>query len=145
MMLARNKRVEEAKRVWDDLKDKQVLFDQHTFGDIIRAFLDNGLPSETMEIYEEMRQSHEPPLSLPFPKVIERFAKKVLQTSHFSVSYLTGNNISVDAVAPKRQKEILDYFHSGKVNLLFTTDVLEEGRSRQANSQFVVMLERQVF
>ncbi|CAJ1973600.1 unnamed protein product [Sphenostylis stenocarpa] len=103
-------------------------------------------------------------------KVIERFAKKVPQISHFTVSYLTGNNTSVDAVAPKKQKEILDSFRSGKVNLLFTTDVLEEGihvpncscvirfdlpktvcsyvqsrgRSRQVNSQFVVMLERQV-
>ncbi|KAK7363560.1 hypothetical protein VNO77_05706 [Canavalia gladiata] len=101
-------------------------------------------------------------------KVIERFMKKVPQISHFTVSYLTGNNTSVDALAPKRQKEILDSFRSGKVNLLFTTDVLEEGihvpncscvirfdlpktvcsyvqsrgRSRQANSQFIVMLER---
>ncbi|XP_061374875.1 endoribonuclease Dicer homolog 3a isoform X2 [Gastrolobium bilobum] len=101
-------------------------------------------------------------------KVIERFVKKVSQLSHFTVSYLTGNNTSVDALAPKRQKEILDSFRSGKVNLLFTTDVLEEGihvsncscvirfdlpktvcsyvqsrgRSRQANSQFIVMLER---
>ncbi|XP_061349265.1 pentatricopeptide repeat-containing protein At1g62350 [Gastrolobium bilobum] len=66
MMLARNRKVEEAKRVWDDLKREAVLFDQHTFGDIIRAFLDSGLPSEAMDIYEEMRQSPEPPLSLPF-------------------------------------------------------------------------------
>jgi len=71
MMLARNRRVEEAKRVWDDLKDEQVLFDQHTFGDIIRAFLDNGLPSEAMEIYEEMRQSPEAPLSLPFRVILK--------------------------------------------------------------------------
>ncbi|XP_027354883.1 endoribonuclease Dicer homolog 3a [Abrus precatorius] len=101
-------------------------------------------------------------------KVIERFVKKVSQISHFTVSYLTGNSTSVDALAPKRQKEILDSFRAGKVNLLFTTDVLEEGihvpncscvirfdlpktvcsyvqsrgRSRQANSQFIVMLER---
>ncbi|TKY74841.1 Endoribonuclease Dicer-like 3a [Spatholobus suberectus] len=98
-------------------------------------------------------------------KVIERFAKKVPQISHFTVSYLTGNTTSVDALAPRRQKEILDSFRSGKVNLLFTTDVLEEGidvpncscvirfdlpktvrsyvqsrgRSRRANSQFVLM------
>ncbi|XP_027937036.1 pentatricopeptide repeat-containing protein At1g62350 isoform X1 [Vigna unguiculata] len=71
MMLARNRRVEEAKRVWADLKEEQVLFDQHTFGDIIRAFLDNGLPSEAMEIYEEMRQSPEPPLSLPFRVILK--------------------------------------------------------------------------
>ncbi|XP_047156327.1 pentatricopeptide repeat-containing protein At1g62350 [Vigna umbellata] len=71
MMLARNRRVEESKRVWADLKEEQVLFDQHTFGDIIRAFLDNGLPSEAMEIYEEMRQSPEPPLSLPFRVILK--------------------------------------------------------------------------
>ncbi|RDX82989.1 Endoribonuclease Dicer-like 3a, partial [Mucuna pruriens] len=98
-------------------------------------------------------------------KVIERFVKIVPQISHFTVSYLTGNTTSVDALAPNRQKEILDSFRSGKVNILFTTDVLEEGihvpncscvvrfdlpktvrsyvqsrgRSRQVNSQFVVM------
>ncbi|KAK7310093.1 hypothetical protein RJT34_07357 [Clitoria ternatea] len=66
MTLARNRRVEEAKRVWRDLKAEEVLFDQHTFGDIVRAFLDSGLPSEAMDIYEEMRLSPEPPLSLPF-------------------------------------------------------------------------------
>ncbi|KAK7308721.1 hypothetical protein VNO77_42347 [Canavalia gladiata] len=71
MMLARNRRVEEAKRVWDDLKLEGVLFDQHTFGDIIRAFLDSGLSSEAMDIYEEMRQSPEPPLSLPFRVILK--------------------------------------------------------------------------
>ncbi|KAF7840248.1 endoribonuclease Dicer-like protein 3a [Senna tora] len=101
-------------------------------------------------------------------KVIERFVKKVSQLSHLTVSYLTGSNTSNDSLAPKRQKETLDSFRSGKVNLLFTTDVIEEGihvpncscvirfdlpktvrsyvqsrgRARQANSQFIVMLER---
>jgi len=42
MMLARNKKVDEAEQVWQDLKREEVLFDQHTFGDITRAFLDNG-------------------------------------------------------------------------------------------------------
>ena len=42
MMLARNKKVDEANRVWRDLRREEVLFDQHTFGDITRAFLDNG-------------------------------------------------------------------------------------------------------
>ncbi|KAI4313789.1 hypothetical protein L6164_026742 [Bauhinia variegata] len=71
MMLARNRRVEEAKRVWEDLKSEEVLFDQHTFGDIIRAFLDSGLPSEAMDIYEEMRQSPDPPLSLPYRVILK--------------------------------------------------------------------------
>ncbi|XP_027359884.1 pentatricopeptide repeat-containing protein At1g62350-like [Abrus precatorius] len=71
IMLARNRRVEETKRVWEDLKVEGVLFDQHTFGDIIRTFLDCELPSEAMNIYEEMRQSPEPPLSLPFRVILK--------------------------------------------------------------------------
>lgn len=71
MMLARNKEVEEAKKVWLDLKGEGVLFDQHTFGDLIRAFLDNGLPNEAMEIYDEMRQSPDPPLSLPYRVILK--------------------------------------------------------------------------
>ncbi|KAK8597626.1 hypothetical protein V6N13_095026 [Hibiscus sabdariffa] len=101
-------------------------------------------------------------------KVIERFTKKVSYLSHFMVSYMTGSNTSVDSLAPKMQKETLESFRSGKVNLLFTTDVVEEGihvpnccyvirfdlpktvrsyvqsrgRARQNNSEFIMMLER---
>ncbi|KAH7560765.1 hypothetical protein ACOSP7_016878 [Xanthoceras sorbifolium] len=71
MMLARNKKVNEAKLVWEDLRREEVLFDQHTFGDIIRAFLDNGLASEAMDIYDEMRRSPDPPLSLPFRVILK--------------------------------------------------------------------------
>ncbi|KAL3330184.1 hypothetical protein AABB24_034173, partial [Solanum stoloniferum] len=65
-MLARNKKVDETKKVWEDLKKEGVLFDQHTFGDLVRAFLDGGLPSEAMHIYDEMRRSPDPPMSLPY-------------------------------------------------------------------------------
>ncbi|XP_027158839.1 pentatricopeptide repeat-containing protein At1g62350-like [Coffea eugenioides] len=71
MMLARNKRVDEARSVWDDLKREGVLFDQHTFGDLIRAFLDSGLPKEAMDIYEEMRLSPDPLLSLPYRVILK--------------------------------------------------------------------------
>ncbi|XP_056166664.1 endoribonuclease Dicer homolog 3 isoform X3 [Syzygium oleosum] len=101
-------------------------------------------------------------------KVIERFVKRVSVLSHFTVSYISGSNSSVDALAPKVQKETLESFRSGKVNLLFATDVVEEGihvpncsyvirfdlpktvrsyvqsrgRARQDNSQYIIMLER---
>ncbi|XP_051136734.1 pentatricopeptide repeat-containing protein At1g62350-like [Andrographis paniculata] len=71
MMLARSKKIDEARMVWDDLKREEVLFDQHTFGDLVRAFLDGGLPNEAMRIYDEMRCSPEPPLSLPFRVILK--------------------------------------------------------------------------
>nr|XP_043634175.1 pentatricopeptide repeat-containing protein At1g62350 [Erigeron canadensis]XP_043634176.1 pentatricopeptide repeat-containing protein At1g62350 [Erigeron canadensis]XP_043634177.1 pentatricopeptide repeat-containing protein At1g62350 [Erigeron canadensis] len=71
MMLARNKKVDEVKQVWEDLKREEVHFDQHTFGDIVRAFLDSGLPSEAMVIYDEMRRAPDPPLSLPYRVILK--------------------------------------------------------------------------
>lgn len=71
MMLSRNKKVDEVKKVWEDLKREEVLFDQHTFGDLVRAFLDNGLTSEAMDIYDEMRRSPDPPISLPFRVILK--------------------------------------------------------------------------
>ncbi|KAK3035968.1 hypothetical protein RJ639_031141 [Escallonia herrerae] len=71
MMLARNTKVDEAKRVWEDLKREEVHFDQHTFGDIVRAFLDSGLPTEAMDLYDEMRWSPDPPLSLPYRVILK--------------------------------------------------------------------------
>lgn len=71
MMLARNKKVDDIKQVWEDLKKEEVHFDQHTFGDIMRAFLDSGLPSEAMVVYDEMRRAPDPPLSLPFRVILK--------------------------------------------------------------------------
>ncbi|XP_058110426.1 pentatricopeptide repeat-containing protein At1g62350 [Magnolia sinica] len=71
LMLARNKKVDESMRVWEDLKREEVLFDQHTFGDIVRSFLDGGLPSQAMEFYDEMKQSPDPPLCLPYRVILK--------------------------------------------------------------------------
>uniref|UniRef100_A0A7N0THK3 Pentatricopeptide repeat-containing protein n=1 Tax=Kalanchoe fedtschenkoi TaxID=63787 RepID=A0A7N0THK3_KALFE len=71
MLLARNRKVDEANRVWADLKKEEVLFDQHTFGDIMRMYLDSGLPEQAMEVYEEMRRSPETPISLPFRVILK--------------------------------------------------------------------------
>ncbi|KAF6144817.1 hypothetical protein GIB67_038916 [Kingdonia uniflora] len=71
MMLARNKMADEAKCVWEHLKKEEVLFDQHTHGDIVRSFLDGGLPSLAMELYDEMRQSPDPPMSLSYRVILK--------------------------------------------------------------------------
>lgn len=70
-MLARNKKIEETRQVWADLKSEDVLFDQHTYGDIVRAFCDAGLIDLAMEFYEDMRSSPDPPLSLPFRVILK--------------------------------------------------------------------------
>ncbi|KAJ3678564.1 hypothetical protein LUZ60_002367 [Juncus effusus] len=102
-------------------------------------------------------------------KALERLTSSIKCLSHFRFSYLTGGaSSSVDALSLKVQKETLESFRSGKVNILFTTDVAEEGlnvpdcscvirfdlpktvrsyvqssgRVRQENSNFIIMLER---
>ncbi|KAM0909418.1 hypothetical protein ACQ4PT_014826 [Festuca glaucescens] len=70
-MLARNKKIDETRQVWADLKSEDVLFDQHTYGDIVRVFCDAGLIDLAMEFYEDMRSSPEPPLSLPFRVILK--------------------------------------------------------------------------
>ncbi|XP_078448535.1 pentatricopeptide repeat (PPR) superfamily protein [Wolffia australiana] len=71
LMLARNGEEEAARRVWADLVAEGVRFDQHTFGDLVRAFFDGDLPGFAMEIYAQMRESPDPPLSLPFRVILK--------------------------------------------------------------------------
>ncbi|KAK7395386.1 hypothetical protein VNO78_15942 [Psophocarpus tetragonolobus] len=51
-------------------------------------------------------------------KVIDKFVKKVKFLSHFTVSYLTGSNTSSGSLAPKEQREILQLFSNGKLELV---------------------------
>ncbi|XP_031490576.1 pentatricopeptide repeat-containing protein At1g62350 [Nymphaea colorata] len=71
MMLAQNKQAEKLMQVWEDSKREKVHFDQHTYGDIIRCLLDNNLPSQAMVFYSEMKESPEPPLSLPYRVILK--------------------------------------------------------------------------
>ncbi|KAG0495856.1 hypothetical protein HPP92_000547 [Vanilla planifolia] len=100
-------------------------------------------------------------------KVLGYILKHIDCLSHLEASYLTGGSSSIDALTQKMQKETLDLFRLGKVNILFTTDVAEEGlhipecscvirfdlpkqcelcpisgRARRFGSQYIVMLER---
>ncbi|KAK1367977.1 endoribonuclease Dicer-like [Heracleum sosnowskyi] len=127
--------------------------------------------NELLQIFKSFGEA-QPVLCLVFvdqiikAKVIERVLKKMTYFSHISVSYLTGTNSSVNGLTPKLQKETLEPFCTGKVNLLFTTDiegihvpncstviyfdlpttfcsyVQSQGQARQNNSQYVMMLER---
>lgn len=69
--LARNKKGEEAMQVWKDMKAENIHVDQHTYADIIRTFLDHESPSEAINLYEEMRQSPDLPLELPYRVILK--------------------------------------------------------------------------
>ncbi|XP_073146735.1 endoribonuclease Dicer homolog 3 [Henckelia pumila] len=58
-------------------------------------------------------------------EVVERVIKKVTDLSHVNITCLSGSNYAV--VGPKAWNEVLESLHFGKVNLLFSTDVVEEG------------------
>ncbi|XP_010503060.1 PREDICTED: endoribonuclease Dicer homolog 3 isoform X2 [Camelina sativa] len=60
-------------------------------------------------------------------EVIERFVKKEASLAYFNVLYLIGKKSSTDTSAQKSQIKIPDPFHVDKVNLIFITDVVEEG------------------
>ncbi|KAG0549124.1 hypothetical protein BDA96_01G228300 [Sorghum bicolor] len=101
-------------------------------------------------------------------KAVERFMRGNVNFSRFSISYLTGGSTSKDSLSPAVQRFTLDLFRAGKVNLLFTTDVTEEGidvpncscvirfdlprtvcsyvqsrgRARRSSSSYVLMIER---
>ncbi|CAL4933981.1 unnamed protein product [Urochloa decumbens] len=101
-------------------------------------------------------------------KAVERFMRGIVNFSRFSISYLTGGSTSKDSLSPAVQRFTLDLFRAGKVNLLFTTDVTEEGidvpncscvirfdlprtvcsyvqsrgRARRSSSSYVLMIER---
>ncbi|KAG6498755.1 hypothetical protein ZIOFF_038477 [Zingiber officinale] len=127
---------------------------------------------ELLQIFESFRINQVPCLifveRIITAKVMEKFMKRIGYLSHFTVSYLAGGGSSIDALTPKMQKETLNLFRSGKIQLLFTTDVAEEGihvpdcssvirfdlprtvrsyvqscgRARQADSHYFIMLER---
>ncbi|KAF2285070.1 hypothetical protein GH714_037736 [Hevea brasiliensis] len=71
-------------------------------------------------------------------KVIERFVKKVAVLAHFTVSYVTGTNTSVDAVTPKTQRGNAGIISFWKVCCY----VQSRGRARQNDSEYIIMLER---
>lgn len=66
VMLARNKKMEEAIQAWKDMRNEGLEPDIQTYTEVIRGFLQYGSPMDAMNIYEEMKQSPSPPEELPF-------------------------------------------------------------------------------
>ncbi|KAM1581369.1 hypothetical protein ACFX10_029228 [Malus domestica] len=64
--LARSKKMEDVMLLWDSMKKEDLFPDSQTYTEVIRGFLNSGCPADAMNIYEDMKQSPDPPEELPF-------------------------------------------------------------------------------
>lgn len=64
--LAKCQKMEEAMKVWDSMKEKELFPDSQAYAEVIRGFLRYGSPADAMNIYEDMKRSPDPPEELPF-------------------------------------------------------------------------------
>lgn len=64
--LAKCKEMDEVMRLWESMRKEDIFPDSQTYTEVIRGFLSFGSPGDAMNIYEEMKQSPDPPEELPF-------------------------------------------------------------------------------
>ncbi|KAL6204522.1 PREDICTED: pentatricopeptide repeat-containing protein At3g46870 [Fragaria vesca subsp. vesca] len=64
--LAKSKKMDDVMVLWDCMKKEDLFPDSQTFTEVIRGFLSTGSPADAMNIYEDMKQSPDPPEQLPF-------------------------------------------------------------------------------
>lgn len=64
--LARTGKMNEAMRMWENMRKEDLFPDSQTYTEVIRGFLKDGSPADAMNIYEDMIKSPDPPEELPF-------------------------------------------------------------------------------
>ncbi|GER41029.1 pentatricopeptide repeat-containing family protein [Striga asiatica] len=64
--LARRKKMDDVKKLWEDMRKEGLFPDSQTYTKVIRGFLQNGSPADAMNVVEDMKKSPDPPEQLPF-------------------------------------------------------------------------------
>lgn len=64
--LARSKKMDEVLELWESMRKENLFPDSQTYTEVIRGFLNYGSPADAMNIYEDMKNSPDPPEELPF-------------------------------------------------------------------------------
>ncbi|KAM1447135.1 hypothetical protein ACFXTO_006271 [Malus domestica] len=62
--LARSKKMEDVMLLCDSMKKEDLFPDSQTYTEVVRGFLNSGCPADAMNIYEDMKQSPDPPEDL---------------------------------------------------------------------------------
>ncbi|KAK9279098.1 hypothetical protein L1049_012773 [Liquidambar formosana] len=64
--LARSKKMDDAMQLWENMRKGDFFAGSQAYTEVIRGFLRYGSPADAMNIYEDMKQSPDPPEELPF-------------------------------------------------------------------------------
>ncbi|XP_061368471.1 protein THYLAKOID ASSEMBLY 8-like, chloroplastic [Gastrolobium bilobum] len=64
--LARSKKMDEVLELWESMRKENLFPDSQTYTEVIRGFLSYGSPADAMNIFEDMKNSPDPPEELPF-------------------------------------------------------------------------------
>ncbi|PHT39407.1 Pentatricopeptide repeat-containing protein [Capsicum baccatum] len=64
--LARQRKMDDAMKLWESMRKEDLFPDSQTFTEVIRGFLRDGSPADAMNIFEDMKKSPYPPEELPF-------------------------------------------------------------------------------
>ncbi|KAG6762208.1 hypothetical protein NC652_022881 [Populus alba x Populus x berolinensis] len=66
MALLKTGKMEEAMKLWEDMRNEDLFPDSQMYTEAIRGYLRDGSPADAMNIYEDMKKSPDPPEELPF-------------------------------------------------------------------------------
>ncbi|XP_027356221.1 protein THYLAKOID ASSEMBLY 8-like, chloroplastic isoform X2 [Abrus precatorius] len=64
--LARSRKMDEVLQLWENMRKENLYPDSQTYTEVIRGFLKYGSPADAMNVYEDMKNSPDPPEELPF-------------------------------------------------------------------------------
>jgi len=66
MALLKTGKMEEAMKLWEDMRNEDLFPDSQMYTEAIRGYLRDGSPADAVNIYEDMKKSPDPPEELPF-------------------------------------------------------------------------------
>ncbi|XAR54383.1 hypothetical protein NMG60_11029484 [Bertholletia excelsa] len=64
--LAKCQKMDDVMQLWESMRKEDLFPDSQTYTEVIRGFLRFGSPADAMNIYEDMKNSPDPPEELPF-------------------------------------------------------------------------------
>ena len=87
MALLKTGKMEEAMKLWEDMRNEDLFPDSQMYTETIRGYLRDGSPADAMNIYEDMKKSPDPPEELPFRILLKGLLPHPLLRSRVKQDY----------------------------------------------------------